>query len=593
LIGSAAAQGENVDTMLILGSTPNVIDATQRMRNYSSLSEVANDFGTTAPEYLAANIWFSQHPQPISVNIGFWAKTAVGAQLVGGSLSTAEQNMALWTPISAGAFMLQHNGVPVNVTGVNFAGQTNLNGVASQIQTALAAAPNMTGASMTWNTTDDTFRLRAPDIGLTSTLSFLSPPTANGSVTFSAQPANLDTLTINGTVVTFVTAAPVAGQVQIGVSLAQTMTNLVSYLNASSDIQLVKMKYNLPTVGTVLYITSVLAGVAGNAYTLARTGASMTLSGATLTGGAGVDISDMLNMRSTSDGAYTAQGASPETALQAVQIIDDMYSNQWYGLAVLGASDTDVLAVAGYVEAANIKHYYTVTDQSAACLTSTDTTSLMYRLGQLSYDKTSVQYSSTSPYAGISYLARILTTNWEGNNTAITLMYKVQPGVVGESLSTSQLNNIRDKNGNVFILYNNQTTIIQDGKSISGQYTDTIIGADWYAIQLQTDVYNLLYTTPTKIPQTDQGMNMIHAVLDATSARAVNNGFLAPGTWTLPGFGVLQMGQYLPKGYYIYQPPIALQSPALRQQRISVPFQIAAKLAGAVHEADISVTINQ
>jgi hypothetical protein len=172
-------------------------------------------------------------------------------------------------------------------------------------------------------------------------------------------------------------------------------------------------------------------------------------------------------------------------------------------------------------------------------------------------------------------------------------MYKVEPGVIGENISATQLKNLRDKNVNVFVLYNNKTTIIQDGKSISGQYTDTVIGADWYAIQLQTDVYNLLYTSLTKIPQTDQGMNMIHAVLDATSARAVNNGFLAPGTWTLAGFGTLRMGQYMPKGYYIYQPPIALQSPALRAQRISVPFQIAAKLAGAVHEADISVTINQ
>jgi len=593
LLGTPAAQGQNVDTMLILGNTPNVIDTSLRMKTYSTLNEVANDFGTTAPEYLAAQAWFSQSPQPITLNIGFWAKAAAGAHLSGARLSAAQQQIAQWNLVTAGGFFYLQNGVAHSISGLNFSSAANLNAVASAVQTAILAAGAPAGSTVKWDSDDAQFDIVAGDTGVLSTLSYMSPPTASGSLTFSGQPVPAtDSVTLGGTAIAFVSGPPAAGQVQLGATLAATLTNLYNYCSASTDVNLVKFKYYPSPDGTHFYLSAAAPGVAGNSLTLTRAGTVITVSGATLTGGTGTDISAMM-MAQQANGATISQGIAAETPLSAVVLLDDMYSNQWYGLAVLGASNPDLVAIAGYIEGANIKHYLTVTDMDPLVVQAAETSSLTYQLSQLKYNKSSAQYSSSNPYAGISYLARILTTNWEGNNTVITEMYKQEPGILAESLSTSQLKNITDKNGNVFVNYNNDTAIIQNGTCASGQYTDTIIGADWYAIQLQTEVFNLLYTTPTKIPQTDAGMNMIHAVLDAVSARAVNNGFLAPGTWQLPGFGTLTLGQYLSKGYYIFQPPIATQPASLRQTRVSVPFQIAAKLAGAVHTADITVTINQ
>jgi hypothetical protein len=71
------------------------------------------------------------------------------------------------------------------------------------------------------------------------------------------------------------------------------------------------------------------------------------------------------------------------------------------------------------------------------------------------------------------------------------------------------------------------------------------------------------------------------------------NGFLAPGTWTLTGFGTLNNGDFMPTGYYVYAPPIALQSEADRGARKSVSFQIAAKLANGVNTVITIVNINQ
>jgi len=109
---------------------------------------------------------------------------------------------------------------------------------------------------------------------------------ATGSLTFELQPAPADTITLNGTVITFVAAnvIPGAGQVALGLTLNQTLENLIAYLQASADAQLVKFSYQIEG-GDVLELTAVAGGVGGNALTLATTSAEIVRSGATLAGG--------------------------------------------------------------------------------------------------------------------------------------------------------------------------------------------------------------------------------------------------------------------------------------------------------------------
>lgn len=601
-LSATPAQGENVDTMLIVGPSP-VIDTTSRMRTYTALSAIGEDFGTTAPEYLASQLWFGQSPQPQNVNIGRWAQTATGAQIIGGALSAAEQALAVWTAITNGGFFFTANNQALSISGLNFSACTNLNGVAAIIQAAIIAAGGvqMAGATVVWDASQSNFQIELPyDVPAEpAAASFLSVPTASGYVTFTGNvnPAANDTLTLNGSVITFVSTAPVGLQVQIGSVFSQTLVSLAALINTSTDTQLSKFTASIGNGNNVfMYLVSKTTGTPGNALTLAKTSTVITISGATLAGGSGTDISAPLGMQSISSGAFVAPGVAAESALTAITLLDNMFSNQWYGLAVCGAADADVIAIASYIEAATVKHYYGVTTSEAAVLTapgSIDTTSLAYQLMQLDLKKTAIQYSSTTKHAAVSYLARILTTDWQGNNTVITEMFKQEPLVIGETLSATQMANLLAHNCNVFVNYNNKTTIIQPGQSCSGDWTDTIIAADWFAIQIQTDVYDALYTTPTKIPQTDAGMHILATVIEADCIAAVNNGFLAPGVWQTTGFGSISEGSYLPKGYYIYQPLIATQTQAQRATRISVPFQIAAKTAGAVHGANISVTINQ
>ena len=111
---------------------------------------------------------------------------------------------------------------------------------------------------------------------------------AVATAAFTANPANLDTLTIAGTAITFVTAAPVGSQVQIGGNLAATLASLMTFLNASVDANLIKVTYALS--GTTLQLTvntNQVVGAAGNALTLAKSSTVITVSGATFAGGLG------------------------------------------------------------------------------------------------------------------------------------------------------------------------------------------------------------------------------------------------------------------------------------------------------------------
>jgi hypothetical protein len=584
-----SAQMQNISTLLILGSS-SVIDSVERYREYTSIEDVTADFSTTSPEYLAAVLWFEQAPQPVSLQIGLWAKNAIAGALRGATLSAAQQSIAAWNAVTSGSFAVVENGTPLSVTGLNFSTATNLNGVASTIQTALAILS--AGSTVVWNANYQRFEFTSGTTGATSSVNSLELPTATGAYSFAGQPANNDTITLNGTVVTFVTGTPVGPQVQISaVDLPGTLVNLLTFLQSSTDTQLVKFKYFV--VGSALYVEAVATGTAGNALTTVKSGTNISVTGATLAGGSGTDISTMLAATATSSGAYVAAGLAAETALAATTLFDQNYGQNWYGLVIAGASNSDHLAVAPYIEASASKHLYGVTTMEAGVLSSVSSTDVAYLLKQLAFKRTAVQFSSSNAYAVCSLLGRILTTNYNGNNTVITLMYKQEPGIVPENLNVTQMSALEGKNCNVFVAYNNNTAIVEPGMVSSGEFVDTITGTDWLALDIQTSIYNLLYTTTTKIPQTDAGNHMLVTTIEGVCSQGVTNGLLAPGTWNTGGFGALNSGDFLPKGFYVFAPPIALQNPADRSARKSVPIQVAAKLAGAIHSVDVIINVNR
>ena len=475
-LAALAARGANMNTGLILGPSA-VIDTNERARSYGGIDEVTPDFGTNTPEYYAAALHFNQVPQPKSLLIGRWAKTATAGSLRGGVLSAAQQDIAVWDAVTTGAFSITVDGAAKSVTGLDFSAQTNLNGVATVINAKL------TGATIAWT-------------------------------------------------------------------------------------------------GSQFVVTSNTTG------TNSKVGYAMAP-------GTGTDISAMLGLTSSLAG-MPADGIAPEQPVEAAALFLDRFANQFLGLDFADASITDVqhIAVANLIEA-DQRHLYGITTQNPQVLNSTVSTDIASKLKALKLKYTIVQYSSATPYAVSSLLGRLLTVNFDGNNTTITLMFKQEPSVAAEQLTSTQANTLQAKNCNVFVNYSNDTSIIQYGVTPSGLFADSVYNAIWFRNRIETDVYNRLYQSPTKIPQTDGGNAQIAATISAACEAGVNNGYLAAGVWNSAGFGALNQGDTLAQGYYVYQPPIATQSQADREARKSVVFQVAAKEAGAIHSVDILVNVNR
>jgi len=478
-LSPVAAQQRNFSSLLILGDS-GVIDVQSRYRLYTSLSGVAADFGTTAPEYYGAQIFFAQNPQPAQLYIGAWARNATPGTLIGGVLSAAQQALTNFTTITNGSLTITVNGTQHNLTGVNLSGATSLSGVAALITIALGGI-----ATVTWNAVYNYFQFTSPTTGTSSTVGFL------------------------------------------------------------------------------------------------------TLEGS------GTDMSAPLGGQST-QGGYVANGIAAETPLSCVTTLAGM-TNNWYGVMFAAATppqDSDYVAVAGLIQGLTVSHIFGVTSQEAAALVANNSTDIGSQLQALGYSRSFVHYSSSSPYACAGEFGIAFTVNFSGNATTITLKFKIVIGVVAETLTESQAAALIAKNINVYVNYNNNTAILQNGTMANGQFFDTVHGTDALQNALQTAVYNVLITIPTKVPDTDAGVGQLVAAMAGICDQFVTNGLLAGGKWLGPNIGILQTNQTITGGYYIYAPPVSTQSAAARAARQSPLIQIAAKLAGAIHSVGVVVNVS-
>lgn len=288
----------------------------------------------------------------------------------------------------------------------------------------------------------------------------------------------------------------------------------------------------------------------------------------------------------------TEETGTPETLLQAVNAV--LQFTNWYGLGIAHTDalvDADVLSVATAIESASVSRILAVTTQNPDTLVTATTTDLASKLKAGSYGRTFCQYSSSSKYAALSAFGRAFTVNFNGNNTTITLKFKQEPVVTYETLTTAQAAALDAKDANVFVYYANDTAIIQQGVMSNGDFFDERHGLDWLQNYVQTNLFNLLYTSTTKIPQTEAGITRLLTNVEQSMDQAVSNGLVAAGIWNGGPIGQVSPGDTLTKGYYVYANPLTTQAQADREKRKAPLIQVACKLAGAVHFADVQINV--
>lgn len=485
-ISPLAIPYENFGLPLVIGDS-GVIDTLQRVRLYSNITGVGQDFGSTAPEYLAAEVFFSQQPQPASLMIGSWARTALAGLLVGATLTPTptQQLLANFTAVTTGSLHIDvDGGTAADITGVDLSGALNLNGVAALVQTAIDT--HFAGVSCSWDAVNQRFVIESATTGALSSVSFAT------------------------------------------------------------------------------------------------------------TAATGVDISALMGLQAL-NGGYLVPGIAAEPPLAALTACANV-STQWYGASFAASvmpADADHEACAAYILASSRTRLYGLTIQNTACLQSAITNDLASALQAANNKRVFWMYSSSNPYAHMTMFGRAFTVDFSAPDSTITLAYKQAPGIAGENLTESQFAALLAKSGNVVINVNNGATFIWQGKMANGYSFDEVHNVDWQTNRIQDDLFNLLYQTTTKVPQTDPGNHQLATQIESSLAAGVNNGMSAPGVWNASGFGMLQTGTMLSKGFYVYAPSIASQSQADREARKSVTFQIAQKLAGAVERPFVVYNVNR
>jgi hypothetical protein len=476
-----ASAARNFGGTLAIGSS-SVIDVNERIRSYGDLAGVASDFGTSAPEYLAAQKFFGQAPKPSLLYIGRWAQTATSGLLHGGILSAVGQTLANFTAVTAGKLTVTIDGTSKAMTALNFSGAANLNAVAAIVTTALSTA-----GTCVWSANNNRFDIISATTGVLSSVSF--------AATVSTDQA----------------------------------------------------------------------------------------------------VSQIMGLRAQ-DGGSLVNGIASETLASCVQLLASL-STAWYfvGIAATGtgAAETDMPSVAAVVEGLTPERLAGFTTQDPNVLVPGSTTTLPYVLQATPYERSLTQYCSTSPYVVFSLFGRGATIDFSGQNTTITYKFKEEPGVTAENLTVNQYKAAAAVNCNVFTALDNGISILQEGKTAANYYIDEVQGFDWLANAIQVAQFNALFGA-NKIAQTDSGVNRLVTVTNRVLDQAVRNGLLAAGTWDSETvFGTLQTGQTLPQGYYTYAQPVAQQTVADRQARISPPIQVAAKSAGAIHFVNTIVQVDR
>lgn len=307
----------------------------------------------------------------------------------------------------------------------------------------------------------------------------------------------------------------------------------------------------------------------------------------------GTFIGDILAIASGS-GAAQVNGlntvaVAPETQLESASRLKALVNVK--GLAFIDKIlDVQVPLIAAWAKANAVIVYETFTGTAAL---EVDPDNPAWAITLASQSNFRMLYSKAGNRKfGVSYMARTHTVNFSGERTAITLHLKTM-SVPAEAYSQTEIDKAKRVGLDIYTTIKDVPCALTSG---SNDFVDNVYNLMAYVDAVQTDSFNLLKTTPTKVPQTYYGVDQLEDCVEKTTGGFVRAGVFNPGTWTLPDFfgdRDMFLRNIEQNGFYVLAGDLADQSTADRQERKSPVLQVAVKNAGAVHSADIIINFNK
>lgn len=265
-------------------------------------------------------------------------------------------------------------------------------------------------------------------------------------------------------------------------------------------------------------------------------------------------------------------------------------------------SEDDVKALVDWADSNNTHTPFTITDPDAVDPDAeSDLMSVMKERGNrhvyIGYRKEStVEDDKSQAYAHVQLAAAFYKFRPEGQRTAITGEYQVLPGVVGESLKTTEYNALKDKNGVFWTEIELQgesdssRTINSRSMSSYGEFIDDVVNLDVFRNRLQVDGYNYIAGAGSKRPLTPRGYAGLLSTLEDTAKGFYDNGVLGRSEYKDKNDGEEKIAKF---GYVFYSSPSDVfdLSDSQRRDREFPAVSMLAILARAGHTAEINVTV--
>jgi len=440
-------------TLMILGTHKAF---NERIKYYSSISEVAEDFDSNSLEYIAAQDTFAQSPRPTRLAIGrrnaddvtILIETAQSGfdyttTINGTGVTIDSTAVAQESTVELDADLVTSNSIAITVNGnvltpIPF--NTDHLTTMQDIQTAIEAEPNIDSVEIT-DPNDRTLIIHSDpnENGIVNSFVVTGGATqANATITNNDQPVT--TLTIADTMVTAINAAALGvtatdnadGTYSLSADVAGTpytigvSTNIINPVTAR--VTVTQAQPNTTYTVTINGIeTSYTTGVEVSDNEAIATALVNAIDNNSLV--VGVDVTDNLDGSFELDGTAFSLAVSevilaknfgliiqPLTAtdsvtddLIAIQNVDD----DWYALAYTGRTKAVVQAIAAWVET-QVKIFGTASDEADIInvAAGTDLTSIAALLNSAGYVRSFVMYhdDADSDFPECAWFGKVLPT---------------------------------------------------------------------------------------------------------------------------------------------------------------------------------------
>ena len=467
-------------------------------------------------------------------------------------------------------------------SGLDFSNVSSHDDVASVLQTALRAASETDLDQVEVSYVDGAFVITVPLDSDGSATSVIDPFTGD-----SADELGLDTVDIdegvdgigNGSISW--QSATVAGL---------DFTDATSYADVASTLQTALRA----AVGPGLSTATVLFNASRQGFAVAlgfdSSGDPYTITDLF----SGADADSLGLDESSATQLISGEAAEPiEDAMVSIRAAD----HSWYFVAV-DSQTGDIqsrMDLAAWVDTEQYLLGLDILGQEV--LVAGESSSLAALLSNLEYERTFLVWSESDDNKALSLMARLSSVNFEGANTLITAKFKSLPGTQPDILNTAGQAELDRKRVNYYTRFG-LDSIFAEGYTLKpGAWIDVRYWLDWIVGEIQTSVYNLLRTHPTRLPQTDPGIASIKAEINGVCEAGIRNGGIAPGRVSeaiahdiRQATGNLDFSGRLTRGYLVYSSPVATLTDADRAARRSPPFRVWLTGSGAVHFATIELT---